>query len=409
MLAGGGDGHAHGDLGEAAVGLVAELDLLTDGEAGVVSQSRLVLGGGGIPLEDAGVLAVDPFLRLIDGVEACSNHGRTGGDNVVVLEGVDEVQAVNDFFLAVLALVVLDPGLAVLGLEVESHQDHAVILTDGQRIVIIAQLLLEGLAGGDQIIIRGGNRLDAGLLEGVHVPVEDTAGHRDGHCLQAVGNDAGVLGGIAPLAQVDDVAVLAQIDELIARGAVLVQPVPVDLHDVRTLIGSQRGGLLLLPAGPCAVGGGNGDVGVLLVESFQSLLVSLMAGVAAPPADGQLNGIGGVDLMGLGSSDLRAGSRAVCRAGGLAGSSRGAAGCRAAASQQRGGHGGGNTERDCLFHVFVLLKLLCDLFLQTVVCGIPYRTICCSLAYMITNRSQKINSFFGLFRQGNVQFLPCWL
>ena len=35
--------------------------------------------------------------------------------------------------------------------------------------------------------------LDAGLLEGVHVPVEDTAGHRDGHCLQAVGNDAAFL------------------------------------------------------------------------------------------------------------------------------------------------------------------------------------------------------------------------
>ena len=49
MLAGLGDGHAHGDLGEAAVGLVAELDLLTDGEAGVVSQSRLVLVGGRIP------------------------------------------------------------------------------------------------------------------------------------------------------------------------------------------------------------------------------------------------------------------------------------------------------------------------------------------------------------------------
>ena len=59
-----------------------------------------------------------------------------------------------------------------------------------------------------------GNRLDAGLLEGVHVPVEDTASHRDGHSLQAVGNGAGVFGGIAPLAQVDDVAVLAQVDEL---------------------------------------------------------------------------------------------------------------------------------------------------------------------------------------------------
>ena len=369
MLAGGGDGHAHGDLGEAAVGLVAELDLLADGEAGVVSQSRLVLVGGRIPLEDAGVLAVDPLLRLIDRVEASSDHGRTGGDNVVVLEGLDEVQAINDLFLAVLALVVLDPGLAVLGLEVEGHQDHAVILTDGQRIVIIAQLLLKGLAGGDQIIIRGGNRLDAGLLEGVHVPVEDTAGHRDGHSLQAVSNGAGVLGGIAPLAQVDDVAVLAQVDELLARGAVLIQPVPVDLHDIRALIRSQCGGLLLFPAGPCAVGGGDGDVGVLLVESFQSLLVSLVAGVAAPPADGQLNGIGGVDLVGLGSGDLRAGSGAVCRAGGLAGSSRGAAGGRAAAGQQSGSHGGGNAERNCLLHVFVLLILLCDVLTQAAVCG----------------------------------------
>ena len=288
---------------------------------------------------------------------------------MVVLEGLDEVQAVNDLFLGVLALVVLDPGLAVLGLKVEGHQDHAVILTDGQRIVIIAQLLLKGLAGGDQIIIRGGNLLNAGLLEGVHVPVEDTAGHRDGHSLQAVGNGAGVLGSIAPLAQVDDVAVLAQVDELLARGAVLIQPVPVDLHDIRALISSQCGGLLLFPAGPCAVGGGNGDVGVLLVEGLQSLLVSLVAGVAAPPADGQLNGIGGVDLVGLGSGDLRAGSSAVCRAGGLAGSSRGAAGGRAAAGQQGSCHGGGNTERNCLLHVFVLLILLCDVLTQAAVCG----------------------------------------
>ena len=303
---------------------------------------------------------------------------------MVVLEGVDEVQAVNDLFLAVLALVVLDPGLAVLGLKVEGHQDHAVILTNGQGIVIIAQLLLEGLAGGNQVIIGGGNFLDAGLLEGVHVPVEDTAGHGDGHCLQAVCNGAGVLGGIAPLAQVDDVAVVAQIDELLTRGAVLVQPVPVDLHNVRALVSSQCGGLLLFPAGPCAVGGGDGDVGVLLVEGLDSLLVSLVAGVTAPPADGQLDGIGGVNLVCLGS-------------GGFAGS--GLAG---------GGHGGGNAQRNCLLHVFVLLKLLCDFIFAAGHVG-SHCTICLSLAYMITKQFCKINSQIGVLHTKSVQFLLCCL
>ena len=329
---------------------------------------------------------------------------------MVVLEGLDEVQAINDLLLAVLALVVLNPGLAVLGLEVEGHQDHAVILTDGQRIVIIAQLLLEGLAGGNQIIIGGGNLLNTGLLEGVHVPVEDTAGHRDGHSLQAISNGAGVLGGIAPLAQVDDIAVLAQIDELLTRGAVLVQPVPVDLHDIGTLVSGQRGGLLLFPAGPCAVGGGDGDVGILLVESLQSLLVSLMAGVAAPPADGQLDRIGGVDLVGLAGGSLsgRLGSGAFSSGSSLAGGG-GAAGSGAAASQQSGGHSSGNAKGNCLLHCLVLLKMLCDLFLQIVVCGCKHHNICHSLVYMIAKRTNKKNSQFSAFHLKSEQFLLCCL
>ena len=67
--------------------------------------------------------------------------------------------------------------------QVEDHQDHTVVSAQVQGIVVIAQLLLESLAGCHQIVQRLGDLGNASLVKGGHVPEEDTAGHGDRHAL----------------------------------------------------------------------------------------------------------------------------------------------------------------------------------------------------------------------------------
>ena len=162
------------------------------------------------------------------------------------------------------------PVLAVLGLEVEDHQDHTVVCAQVQGIVVIAQLLLEGLAGSHQLVQSGGEG-DAGLVEGGLVPVEDTAGHGDRHALLSVCHVAGSQLGLIPLGQVQIVGDAVQVDEGLAVLGVVVQPVPVDLADILSDAACELGGHGVLPAGPCSEGGVDGDVAVLSRESLDGL------------------------------------------------------------------------------------------------------------------------------------------
>ena len=103
-------------------------------------------------------------------------------------QALDEVDALSDL----VGIVVqgrgggVCPVLAVLGLEVEDHQDHTVVSAQVQGIIVIAQLLLESLAGCHQIVQRLGDLSNASLVKGGHVPEEDTAGHGDRHALLSV-------------------------------------------------------------------------------------------------------------------------------------------------------------------------------------------------------------------------------
>ena len=295
MLAGLGDGQTHGDLGEAAV-VIAELDLLADGEASLVLlvQSVSVLGSGGVPLKAAGQLAGDPLGGLVSGVVAVGAIvGGQAHDDVALDQALDEVDALSDL----VGIVVqgggggVCPVLAVLALEVEHHQDHTVVCAQVQGIVVIAQLLLEGLAGSHQLVQSGGEG-DAGLVEGGLVPVEDTAGHGDRHALLGVGHVAGSQLGLVPLGQVQIVGDAVQVDEGLAVLGVVVQPVPVDLADILSDAACELGGHGVLPAGPCSEGGVDGDGAVLSRESLDGLLVSVVTGLAAPPAHGQGDGVG---------------------------------------------------------------------------------------------------------------------
>ena len=346
MCAGLGDGQTHGDLGEAAV-VIAELDLLADGEASLVLlvQSVSVLGSGGVPLEAAGQLTGDPLVGLVSSIVAVGAVvGGQAHDDVAIHQALDEVDALGDL----VSVVVqgggggICPVLAVLGLEVEDHQDHTVVCAQVQGIVVIAQLLLEGLAGSHQLVQSGGEG-DASLVEGGLVPEEDTAGHGDRHALLSVCHVAGSQLGLIPLGQVQIVGDAVQVDEGLAALGVVVQPVPVDLADILSDAACELGGHGILPAGPCSEGGVDGDGAVLGHESLDGLLIGVVTRLAAPPAHGQGDGVRRQTGHGCcGRSSSGSGGRASV--------------ARAAACGQKAGsaHSAGDlqkvTTRNCLAH-----------------------------------------------------------
>ena len=214
-------------------------------------------------------------------------------------------------------------------------------------VVIVAQLLLEGLTGSHQIVQRLGNLGDASLIKGGHVPVEDTAGHGDGHALLAVGHIASVHSSGIPLGQVDELGGGVQVHELAAVGRVVVQPVPVHLADILSVACDEGSSHLLFPAGPCGEGGLHGDVGVLSLESLQSALVSSVTAVAAPPADAQVDGaVRQCQALVCGSSGgLRSSGRSGGRSSGLA-----AAGSQQTCSTDSASSHQEVTTRNCLAH-----------------------------------------------------------
>ena len=210
---------------------------------------------------------------------------------MAVDQALDEAQALGDLVLGVVQGRGdgVCPVLAVLGLEVEHHQDHTVVSAQVHGIVVSAQLVLESLAGCHQVIQSLGDFGDAGLIKGGHVPEEDTAGHGNGHALLGVCNVAGIHGSLVPLGQIQEVGHGVQVHELAAVSRVVVQPVPVHLAHILCVAGDESGSHLLFPAGPCGEGGLDGDVAVLSLELLDGVLVSLVTAVAAPPADGHGN------------------------------------------------------------------------------------------------------------------------
>ena len=262
---------------------------------------------------------------------------------MAVHQALDEVDALSDLVLGVVQGRGggVCPVLAVLGLEVEDHQDHTVVCAQVQGIVVIAQLLLEGLAGSHQLVQSGGEG-DAGLVEGGLVPVEDTAGHGDRHALLSICHIAGSQLGLIPLSQVQVLGDAVQVDEGLAALRIVVQPVPVDLADILSDAACELGGHGILPAGPCSEGGVDGDGAVLGHESLDGLLIGVVTRLAAPPAHGQGDGV------------RRQAGHGCC--GSSSGSGGRASVARAAACGQKAGsaHSAGDlqkvTTRNCLAH-----------------------------------------------------------
>ena len=277
-------------------------------------------------------------------VAVCTVVGGQAHDDVAVNQALDEVDALGDLVSGVVQgrSGGICPVLAVLGLKVEDHQDHTVVCAQVQGIIVIAQLLLESLACVHQVVQSLGDLGDASLVEGGHVPEEDTAGHGDGHALLYICNIAGTQLGVIPLRQVQILGDAVQVDESLAVCRVVVQPVPVDLADILSHAAGKLGGHGVLPAGPCSEGGVDGDVAVCCGESLQGLLVSVVTRLAAPPAHGQGDGI---------AAQASHGSCCCGRSGG----SCGGVGAAATGSQQAScAHSAGDLQeiatRNCLAH-----------------------------------------------------------
>ena len=262
-------------------------EVIADDELLTLAQRLFKLARGGIPLKDAGVLAFHPLGVLVQAVRAVAGQGFGAGDHVVVFQRLDELKTLGDFLGGVVELAVGNPILAVNALQIVDHQDHLVVSAQRQRIVVLAQLLGEDRAGGHQLFQRDRGR-KAGLLKGGLVPVEDTAGHRhrDGQKLAVDGALGKRL--LVELGQIDDVRDLIEIVELAAavRVGEGVQPVPVDLVHVEGGIRGEILAHLVFPAAPRAVGALHVNAGRGL-ESLDGLLGRFVAGVAAPPREGQ--------------------------------------------------------------------------------------------------------------------------
>ena len=111
----------------------------------------------------------------------------------MLLQGIDPLETICDFFHRIIALIVNGPWLLILRLKIVNHQQISFILKERKRIVVVTQLLLEGLACRDQLI-ESRRDCNAGLIKGCLVPVENLTSGRDRNRLLLSGNDAGIQG-----------------------------------------------------------------------------------------------------------------------------------------------------------------------------------------------------------------------
>ena len=200
---------------------------------------------------------------------------------MVLLEALQEIEAIRELIDSVVQLAVLYPCLVVLLLHIVSEKDGEIECTAGHRIVIITELLLEDRTCCEEVCEALRN-IEAGLLIGCLVIVEYTAGrsYRNTEYMTIDGHQ--VYEGLIILGKIE-IRKGLDIHETGSVRAELPQPVPVDLEEIRLGVAGDLGCDLILPAGPCAVLGLNlyARVGChILIECLQGCV---MSGITAPP------------------------------------------------------------------------------------------------------------------------------
>ena len=200
---------------------------------------------------------------------------------MVLLEALQEIEAICELIHSVVQLAVLYPCLVVLLLHIVSEKDGEIECAACHRIVIITELLLEDRTCCEEVCEALRN-IEAGLLIGCLVVVEYTAGrsNRDTEYMTIDGHQVYerliILGKIEVRKGLD-------IDETCSVRAELPQPVPVDLEEIRLGVTGDLSCDLILPAGPCAVLGLDLHTRIgchILIERLEGCV---MSGITAPP------------------------------------------------------------------------------------------------------------------------------
>ena len=280
MLGVRGNREAHGNLvNRCRCTIICRI--LTDHELLVLIEGLLHLLYRGIPLDQTCVVSIDVVRVLIERIGTITLQLLLCRDHVVLLEALQEIEAISELIDGVVQLSILYPCLVVLLLHVVGEKDGQIECAACHRIVIITELLLEDRTCCEEVCEALRN-IEASLLIGRLVVVEYTAGRSyrnteymtiDGHQIH---DRRIILGKIEVRKSLD-------IDETGSIRAELPQPVPVDLEKIRLGVTGDLGCDLILPAGPCAVLGLDlyARVGChILIEHLKGCV---MSGVTAPP------------------------------------------------------------------------------------------------------------------------------
>ena len=156
---------------------------------------------------------------------------------MIRFQGHDEIKAVLQLFHCHVDSSVSKDRFLIFCLQIEGHQDHAVELAKSQRIIIIAELLLEYFSGFAKLCQRSRN-FQSCLIKSGLVPVEHTAGHGYRNACQLAGLILHHIQiGFIPLCKIQGVRYGVQIQENISVGVEFVDPAQVDLVDIRRCSG----------------------------------------------------------------------------------------------------------------------------------------------------------------------------
>ena len=227
----------HGNLGKASV-IIAQLYEITNYKFLTRLVSRLFyclleLVCRGIPLEDTCILTVNPFCILIQRVSHIALNGSDSRDYMSLFQLADKVHTILNLFCSVLNLIVLNPRLVVLGLQIVNQENHAVVLAQSQGIIILVECLKCSTCIQQRLSI--GRDCASNLIEGGLVPVEHTSCHSYRHCHQLAVCLTLLQSSFRELGQIQNISVLAQVCKVCSVVGISFNPVPVDLHYVSSI------------------------------------------------------------------------------------------------------------------------------------------------------------------------------